>query len=69
MHLDESDLVIVGGVAQPLTQSLLKQHLQDFYCNMIRIRSNLKIKMSISKLIFIFLNQNIWCGNSNEPSQ
>ena len=33
------------------------------------IHSGLQLRVPTKKLIFLFLNQNIYCGNSKEPSQ
>ena len=37
--------------------------------HIISVLSGLKIRMSNRKIIFLFLNQNICCGYSKEPSQ
>ena len=40
-------------------------------CVWIEIRSNIRsfVKSAYQKIIFLFLNQNICCGYSQEPSQ
>ena len=40
-----------------------------FGCNMVITRLQIKVSVCIWKIIFLFLDQNICCGCSKEPSQ
>ena len=51
-----------------------KQHISTLNFNFVAFEetytniSGLKLRVRTKKIIFLFLNQNLWCGYSKEPS-